>query len=168
MEENNRKNNGLYSISQTVMPLVKSVLGKKGFVEVDILTNWEKIVGSEMASCSIPEKIDFKKGQRGNGVLFLNVLSGAHALELKHKERMILDKVNGYFGYMAVLSLKIVQNSEVFNKEFVEVKENKTVVSKEEEIYIAELVKDVKNDGLRETLARLGKSIIADNKDDEK
>ena len=165
MKENERKNNGLFSISQTIMPLVKQTLGKKGFVEVDILTNWEKIVGAELAEYSLPERIDFKRDQKSNGTLYLSVLSGAYSLELKHKEKFILDKVNAYFGYMAVANLRIIQNAEAFDREFVEVKENKVVVSKEEEIYITELTDGVSDDKLRETLIRLGKNIVSDNKD---
>lgn len=166
MENDDRKNNGLYTLSQTINPFVKKMLGKKGFVEVDILTNWDNIVGQDLAEYSLPERIDFKTNQKQNGVLHLSVLSGAHALELKHKERIILDKINAYFGYGAVSGLKIMQNPEAFNQQNLEVKEDKVVVSQDEENYINNLTKGVTDPSLRETLVKLGKRIINENKEE--
>ena len=56
-----RRASGFASLSSTILPFAKSILGKKGFVEIDILAGWSKIVGDELASWSVPQKIDFKK-----------------------------------------------------------------------------------------------------------
>ena len=162
--DNERKNHGLLAISQTVMPLVKKALGKKGLVEADVLLDWEKIAGAELAVCSQPERIEFKKDQRNEGILHLRVSSGAHALEIKHKEKIILEKINAYFGYKAVAGLRIMQSPEFLAQQNVEVKDNKAVVSPEEESYIRQLAIGVENNELRETLERLGKNIIRDHK----
>ena len=77
---------------------------------------------------------------------------------------ILLIAVMAYFGYKAVAGLRIMQNPEVLARQNVEVKDNKAVVSAEEEGYIRQLAEGVENDGLRETLERLGKTIIKDNK----
>ena len=87
------------------------MLGSRGFVAVDILAGWHEIVGEELAEFCLPQKIDFPRGQKSNGTLYLNVASGAFALEIQHREKFILEKINTRFGYQAVAKIKIVQNS---------------------------------------------------------
>lgn len=67
----------LQSVAKSIMPLARSILGKKGFVEVDILTDWSGIVGEELAAYTLPQKIDFKPNQKNNGILHLMVPSGS-------------------------------------------------------------------------------------------
>ena len=86
-----RKTRDLTALSKTILPITKNIFGKKGFMEIEILTNWDKIVGEELADYSFPQKIDFKRGEKNNGVLHLQVPSGAFALEIQHRERYILD-----------------------------------------------------------------------------
>ena len=103
-KENNDNQRGagdLQSVAKSIMPLARSILGKKGFVEVDILTDWSGIVGEELAAYTLPQKIDFKPNQKNNGILHLMVPSGAFALEIQHREKFILQKINTYFGYNA-------------------------------------------------------------------
>lgn len=165
--KNNRTNFDLTAVSQNILPLVKKVLGRKGMVGFDILVNWEKIVGPELASYCFPEKIEFKNNQRSNGVLLLSVPAGAFALELKHREKYVLEKINTFLGYAAVASLRIVQTSEMqpFEKP---AKKNYVarppVVTVEEADYIRETAEDIKNKELKEILIKLGYSVFSENK----
>lgn len=161
-----RRTYDLTALSRTIAPLTKRLFGKKGFIEVDILSNWDKIVGAELADYSFPQKIDFKREQKNNGILHLQVPSGAFALEIQHRERFILEKINAYFGYNAVCGIKIIQNNSLTlsqeNKYHVEVpKEN--LVTGEEENYIKSLAEDIKNSKLKEILIKLGHSIFNNN-----
>lgn len=86
--ERNRSNYDLTAVSKNVLPLVKKLLGKKGIMAFEILTNWATIVGPELAAYSFPEKVEFKNNQHTNGTLLLSVPAGAFALELKHRENI--------------------------------------------------------------------------------
>lgn len=169
-ESTERKTHDLRSVSSMVMPLAKKILGKRGFVEIDILTDWEKIVGEELAAFVLPQSIDFRRGEKTGGVLKVAVPGGAFALELQHREKNVIRKINAYFGYAAVASLKIIQNATLeyaAERERVESVQKK-VVSEQEEIYIKELSAGIKNNVLQETLERLGRSIIGNNKEEDK
>lgn len=161
-----RKTKDLTALSKAILPLTKSLFGKKGFVEVDILTNWDKIVGEELADYSFPQKIDFKREQKNNGILHLQVPSGAFALEIQHREKYIIEKINAYFGYNAVCGLKILQNNSLSlqaeNKYISEIPQ-KTLVTDTEENYIKSLTEDIKDSKLKEILIKLGQSIFNDN-----
>ncbi len=166
-QENKRTNFDLTAVSQNILPLVKKFLGRKGMAGFEILVNWEKIVGPELASYCYPEKIEFKNNQRSNGTLLLSVPAGAFALELKHREKYVLEKINAFFGYAAVSSLRIVQTSEMQPVEK-PVKKNYVpkppVVTREEADYIRESAEDVKNKELKEILIKLGYSVFSENK----
>lgn len=161
-----RKTYDLTSLSKMIAPLTKNLFGKKGFVEVDILSNWDKIAGQELADYSFPLKIDFKRGEKNNGILHLQVPSGAFALEIQHRERFILEKINAYFGYNAVSSIRIIQNSSsaLLSDDLEDVEVPKiNLVTAEEENYINCLADDIKSSELKEILIKLGHSIFNDN-----
>ncbi|MCP4395062.1 MAG: DUF721 domain-containing protein [Alphaproteobacteria bacterium] len=97
------------SISNAIGRITKSIVGKRGFIEVDIITNWAAIVGDEIASYVSPTNIIFPRNSRNSGALHVQVLSGAFAIELQHREKQIIERLNSYFGYNAISSLKITQ-----------------------------------------------------------
>lgn len=133
----NKEKRGGYgpkSISGTIGNITKSIIGKRGFVEVDIITNWVAIVGDEIAAYVSPTSISFPRNSRNSGTLHVQVLSGAFAVELQHREKQIKERVNSYFGYNAVSSLKITQQptlQAVLGKEKEERKTKKREISKD-------------------------------------
>lgn len=161
-----RQGGGLNSFASAAMPLVRRLLGRKGMVAADMLAMWEQIVGAETAAYTFPEKLEFPRGQRNNGVLKLKVPGGAFALEVRHRERFIIEKINSYFGYNAVSGLKIIQDPSARADMIVHRKapvEQKTLVSVEEENYIIELAGDVADAGLKEKLVSLGRRVFNRN-----
>ncbi len=160
-----RRTKDLQSIEHLLQPFARKILGKKAFVEADILLNWKEIVGEEIAAFCQPLKIDFKKGERTEGILRVAAASGAFALELQLKSRFLLNKVNTFFGYEAVKELKIVQNPAVVknSKQTIHNLEKK-LVTEEEETYIRKLSEGLKNPELERILQKLGRAIAADNK----
>ena len=163
----------VWSVSDTfVFPncgvLHKSInIGKQGLIEMKILTAWGSIVGDDLAAYSIPEKISFSKDKRDNGTLHLLVASGAYALHIGHKTSIILEKINTFFGYNAVSQIKISQNEAPFThheETIFEDKNDKKLVSEQEQNYIIEVTKDIKNPELKKHLQNLGKNIFKQNK----
>ncbi len=166
-----RKTKGLSSLADIITPFARQSINKRGFVEVDIIINWDKIVGKALSQYSLPQKIDFKRDERKNGNLHIQVVSGAFALELKHKERFVLEKINTHFGYNAVSQLTISQNMDLsIERVLEEPLQNlkKNLVSPEEENYINEITQDLKNPKLKEVLTKLGYSILSFNNKEER
>ena len=160
-----RSTNGLSALSGTLLPFAKKLLGSKGFVEIDILTSWDKIVGKDLSRFSFPQKIDFKKGQKNNGILYLGVPAGAFALEIQHKSKYIIDKINTYFGYNAVSEIRIIQNSSLLPQETSSPKPKpQTNLSPEEKNYISELANGINNPNLKNILIKLGQNVFNDKK----
>ena len=156
----------MQSVAKMLMPLAKNLLGKKGFAEIDLLSNWREIVGEEIASYSLPRQIISAKGNKDGGCLQVEVPSGAFALELQLREKIIKEKINFYFGYQAVAGIRIVQNSELaFSDDEQDMQgAQKVLVTKEEENYIRDLSDGVENPELKQKLIELGCSVISNNK----
>lgn len=161
-----RQGNGLNGFASAALPLVRRLLGRKGMVAADMLAMWEQIVGAETAAYTFPEKLEFPHGQRSGGVLRLKVPGGAFALEVRHRERFVVEKINSYFGYNAVAGLKIVQDPGMRLRPIVHRKppsEQKSLVSAEEENYIIKLTGEVADAGLKAKLLSLGKRVFNRN-----
>ena len=96
---------------------------------------------------------------------YLNVsVAPAAALEFQHFKDTIIDKINSYFGYRAIMDLRIQQNYlpkvNAFNKKF----SNRNSLTSEEEKMINNNVEDMKNNDLKDSLISLGVNITKDNK----
>ena len=161
------KSTGLTPFAVDLTDFASKLLGKQGLVEMKILTAWNSIVGDDLAKYSIPEKISFVKDNRDNGILHLVVANGSYALQIGHKTTIILEKINTFFGYKAVSQIKISQNEAPFyhhEETIFEDKTNKKLVSDQEQNYIVEITKDVKNSELKKRLQSLGENIFKQNK----
>lgn len=159
---------GLTNVSKVIMPVAKQLLGNHGFFMVDLLSNWSAIVGHNLAAYALPTKLSFPQNTRLNGCLTITVMAGAYAMEIKQQERLLLDKINVYFGYEAITKLKIIQtaNQEDFSvcKKPIE-NLQKNVVSAAEENYITELTKDIRSPELRKIVQKLGLAVAAETDD---
>lgn len=154
-------------LASETMPLLRRLIGKKGMMAVDILAFWEQIAGEELSAFTFPEKISFKTGERRDGTLQVAVINGAFALELQHRERFVLEKVNSFFGYKAVTKLKIRQSaglSATVRRQFNQPELKKTLVSSEEQNYIEQLSEGLSDNELHSSLVRLGKSVLSQNR----
>lgn len=160
----------LTSVSKTILPLVKQIMGNKGLIEIDLLKNWEEIIGPTLSKYSLPIQIKFAKNEKNNGIIEIMVLSGAFAMEIKQNEKQIIEKINNFIGYNALVKMQIIQNS--CPEDFLIGKNSidnvkKYLVTPSEQNYITELVDGVKDNNLKERLEKLGQAIFDNNKKGE-
>ncbi len=73
-----------------------------GFVQGAVVSRWAEIVGERYAKVSTPESIRFPAGKKAGGTLTLNV-EGAHAPLIQHLAPRIIERVNRFLGYEAVV-----------------------------------------------------------------
>jgi len=99
---------GVRHLAGLLPRLTKAALGKRGFAEGGIVADWPDIVGPELAAVSLPERLAFPQGARRDGILHVRV-AGSLALELQHLEPVVIERINGYFGYRAIAELRILQ-----------------------------------------------------------
>jgi len=143
----------------TNMPAIKALIKGKTKREA------ANIVGEELAKYSMPIRVEFKKGERTDGVLLIEVASGAFALELQLKTRLLIDKVNSFFGYNAIKDIRLIQNLLMIDENKKDIQNlEKKLVTMEEETYIRNLSENIKNSELGQALERLGRAVVINNK----
>ncbi len=162
-----RTASGLNTLASETMPLLRKLLGQKGMMAADVLIFWAQIAGEELAAFTFPEKISFRGKERQKGVLQVAAANGAVALELQHRERFVLEKVNAFFGYGAVSELRIRQSGGACFRRSRQINQpqvKKILVSGEEQNYIEQLTGGVNDGDLKDSLIRLGKSVLSQNR----
>ena len=103
-----RRRAGLVSFGADVRRLIAPVLGKKGFIQADILARWADILGAELATGLQPASLSFSKSADG-ALLRVNAYSGAYAMEFNARKQQIIEKLNTYFGYRAISDIRVTQ-----------------------------------------------------------
>jgi hypothetical protein len=96
------------AVSDIVPDIGRAAFRRFGFVQSSIVSRWREIVGDRYAAVSSPESIRFPSGKRSDGVLNL-IVEGAHAPMMQHVAPVIIERVNRFFGYQAVVRVAFRQ-----------------------------------------------------------
>ncbi len=99
---------GPRALAAMVAKITRPLFSRRGFADGAIVGEWSVIVGAHFAAHSAPEKIVHASGG-GGGTLHVRIDSGSLAIELQHLEPLLIERINGYFGYRAVTRLKLLQ-----------------------------------------------------------
>jgi hypothetical protein len=97
------------ALGSSVERVTRQVLGKRALAEASLIAEWPSIVGQEFARACQPRRLVFPdRKARREATLVLRVKPG-EATRLAHLEPVLVDRVNGFFGYQAVKRLKLEQ-----------------------------------------------------------
>src|SRR5689334_18642326 len=94
------------ALAATLPKVTKPALEKHGRAYASLIGEWNNIVGPALGALSLPEKL--ATPANGGGVLTVRV-AGAAATEFQHLAPQILERINTYLGFGAVVRLKLVQ-----------------------------------------------------------
>ena len=100
---------GLRALGSSLTAVTKRTFARRGLTGADIARQWPAIVGQELAAHCRPRQLRFPKPSEAvAGRLTLRVAPG-WALEVQHLEPLMLERINGFFGYRAVSRLVLQQ-----------------------------------------------------------
>lgn len=105
--DDDKRRYGMVPVGVPVGVLTRPIFGRQGFAGGAMIVDWPAIVGAAVASYTLPIRVRFPKGERSGGTLEIKVANSAFATELQHLEPLILERINGYFGWAAVARLKL-------------------------------------------------------------
>jgi hypothetical protein len=102
------------AVASFLPQLARRAFEKHGFATAALLTDWAKIVGADVADCSVPERLKWpravaEEGEGRAGATLVLRVDGLRAIELQHAAPQIVERINAYFGYRAVAELRFVQ-----------------------------------------------------------
>lgn len=134
-----------------------------GIAHARLSSDWEHIVGPVLAAKALPQRIDFPKGKRDGGTLFLAVATG-WALEMQHLEPVILEKIATYFGYRAVARIHITQRPLPVTTKSPPSKPKQSPLPETTRQRLEEATAQVDNPELKAALEKLGEGIFRKNR----
>ena len=143
---------GLRPFGKTLPRNVRGILKKNGYNYSEIVSKWAILVGKDISEFSYPKSIKIAKNS-GNGVLVISVKRG-NELTIEYSKTEIIKKINSYFGYSFIKSIKLETYN---NKQNNKIRKNQTMsqFSKNFE----KKINEVKNENIRNSLIKLVKVI---------
>ena len=142
---------GLRSFKDTLPKNIKKIIKKKGHIFSETLNNWKYIVGDDLFQICYPKS--FKNSNKfGVSTLRIMVKRG-HEIDLEYSKKIIMDKMNSFFGYAVVEKLKFISFDDVQTK-FKKLDADKNLVTN---IKYADRINSIKNDKIKKSLLELTK-----------
>ena len=102
-----KKYSGAQTLSNFLPDEVKKILKKRGFAELELLKNWENIVPKKYISLIYPIKI--KANSQKEGAHLILKVDPSIAFAVEHEKEKIIQKINSFFGYQAIVKLELIQ-----------------------------------------------------------
>ena len=138
--------------------VLKGASAKRGFSQIEILTQWPAIVGAMLAQHSCPERLTFDRDKGGDATLLVRV-DGAFGLELQHLAPQVIERINTYFGYRAVKGIQIIQGP--VPRKTRPAPRTVRALTDEEQAQVARVVAPTRDPELADALAALGRAVMA-------
>ncbi len=147
-------------LAANIPGITKKTLGKRGLAEGGLITDWARIVGPELAASCQPERLAHPPRERSGGTLHINVYGGA-ATELQHLEPLVLERINGHFGYRAVARLRLIHAPMPRVRPPAPVEADPPPLDSQRAAELEHLLATVDDLELRGSLDRIGRAIMA-------
>ena len=150
-KQRNRTIQGLRSFKDTLPKNVQKIINKKGHIYSETLNNWKYIVGESLFKVCYPKS--FKNSNKfGSSTLSVMVKRG-HEIDLEYSKKIIMDKMNLFFGYSVVEKLKLISFDDEINIFSKVNKKDENVTNNKYE----KKIKNVKNEKIKKSLYELNK-----------
>lgn len=150
-------------VSDLAASLLDPLLRKRAGINIGLVQSWEEIAGPRLAAVTRPEKIVWPRRLHEDDpfepATLVIACDGSAAFRLQHETGEIISRVNAFLGFMAVARIKIVQKSVAPQ---VKPKPKLRPLSGAEEKRLDGMVSGIEDDGLRESLAKLGRSMLGE------
>lgn len=104
-----KRGRGFRQTGSLVMRRLRDAGESRGFAVSRVLTHWDEIVGSDLASHTRP--VDIRYGRRGIGATLTVLTTGAHAPLVEMQKDRLREQVNSCYGYAAISRIKVTQTS---------------------------------------------------------
>jgi len=99
--------------------ILNKAFSDRGFTTREIITQWKTIVGPDLATVTAPDRLRWPKntassdpegtsGRHESATLHIRV-DGPVAIEVQHLAPQIIERINQFFGYPAIGSIRIIQ-----------------------------------------------------------
>lgn len=148
-------------VSDLAAGILDPVLRRRAGITIGLVQSWDEIAGAQLAATTRPEKIAWPRRLHEDdpfepGTLII-ACEGMAALHLQHQSGEVIARVNAFLGFAAVARLKIVQKPVAVAAKK---RPSPRKLDGAETARLDRMVDAIEDDGLREALVRLGRSVV--------
>jgi hypothetical protein len=155
-----QRTNAPKALAVSLGRLTRPIMKQRGVALAEIINRWAEIAGPLLTAETQPEKLVYAAGAGHAATLEIGV-SPAFALELQHLSPLIIDKINGYFGFRAVEKLRLKQTPIRRPESVQQAERRRRPLSAAERVKLEELLAGVDDRELRQALENLGQSLFS-------
>jgi hypothetical protein len=160
------RNRPVRALADAMRTTLNAAFAKQGFASTELVTRWVDIVGEDIAAHSEPEKIQWPRpigeDMPQPGTLVLRV-EGPAAIEIQHMSRVLLERVNQFFGWQAVDTLRLRQAPLSRRK-----RPPQRGIDADAQAGVAATLTGVSDSSRRDALSRLGAAVKTNHKHNQK
>jgi len=149
------------AVSDLASQILDPMLRRQAGMSVALVQSWEEIVGPRLARNSRPEKIQWpRRNEDGpfEPAVLVIACEGIAALHIQHETGEIIARANSFLGFGAIGRVRIVQKP--VNIDHARPKPQLRKLTDPERGRLKKLVDGVEDAGLRESLERLGTTVL--------
>lgn len=103
------RSRGFSAASAAGEAAMRAAAAKRGIAEMRLISCWPEIVGPRLARLSRPERVRHNRGGHALGGVLIIAVSGPRASEVELEIPQIIERVNAFYGYRAVVDVKLTQ-----------------------------------------------------------
>ena len=156
---NNRRKSVVRPLAELAGLLLADAFARQGFTSVELVTHWPDIVGEEISAHAEPVRLQWPRRSSGidtpkPSTLVLRV-EGPVAIEIQHLAPVIIERVNRFFGWLAVDRISIKQAPLARRP----AAEPRPGPDPKLTARLAATMTDIQDEALRQALARLGAAV---------
>ena len=155
-----RRSFGPQSIDQNLSKLLRPLFAgnKKEFIMINnLVKNWAEIVGKKYAEFCYPKSVNLGKFKESGGKLTIAVYNPAVGFFLDNNSEVIIERIATFYGFKSIAKIIIRQEPKMISKKPKEIK-----LSDEKEDGLSQITSGIENQGLAETLRKLGRDVLKD------
>ena len=141
---------GLRSFKDTLPKNIKKIINKKGQIYSETLDNWRNFVGNDLFNISFPKS--YKNENKIQSSCLTVMVKRGNEVNFEYSKNIVIEKINSFFGFEAVKSIKLVSFEEISEK-FIE-KQSLDNVTKNK---YKKQISGIKNEKIKNSLSELSR-----------
>lgn len=151
------------ALSETTSKLLDPILRKRAGLNIELMDNWSHLVGEDVAETTMPIKIIWSRRTCQDDpfqpATLVVACEGYAAMRLTHESGEILQRINAFFGYIAINRIKIEQRS---LQNAVKKTVKQPFLNECDRQLVDQMASGIEDDALRQSLCKLGFSVFAE------
>lgn len=153
-------------VSDLATDLLDPVLRKRAGLSIDLVQSWAEIVGDRLAGQTRPEKIAWPRRAHEDDpfepATLVIACDGMAAIRVQHEAQEIIARANAFLGFNAIGRVKLVQKP--MTGPASRKPKAPRPLREAERSRLDAVTSGIEDDALRESLKRLGESIMGSKK----